>query len=979
MLFFLVSVSTKLFGQFYTTGDDPGRVKWSILKGEHYNVIYPYKTDSLAKRYYNLLESYRPAVMNSLHVNPKKISVILHPYTSSNNGLVVWAPKRMELFTIPPADNAYAQNWEEQLSIHESRHVGQMTYYTRGIFKILSWIIGEQATGVGAGVYPSKWMMEGDAVISETELTNSGRGRSADFMKYYRVSFLNGEYRSFNKWAFGSNIKYAPDIYGLGYLINSSIRLKTNNYSCYNDIADYTVRHFYNPAVRCAAFKKYTGGRVPINFNEAQSSMTNYWREDFEARGEKSNPNFLIPPKRYFFVNYRSMVGNDNSMFLVEESYDKPASLLKIENNSVKPMHSFSSNSNLKMQYSNGNIYWTEPVKNVRWGLESYNELFSYNVVTDKISRLSKKRYYYNPSINDNGDTIAVSNYISSGGSLLMLLDANGKELDSFKVPANGQILESTWTKNGIVCTVITDNGLGVYLFNKNDKTWTEIVKPHNKQINTLRFVEYDKRSLIYFCAEFDGVNNIYAIDLDTRKLIRLTNSRYGAGSPLIVGRKLYYTETELNGNFPAVIDIHDIDTNCGDVFLAQGRIMNDYNYDIADSLSAQARRNFSENSIPFPYNDKNVSRNDYSIEKYNKLSHLFRIHSWAPVYYNVDRLYKSSYDDLYEVVDPGAVVYSQNTLGTAVTMLGYSYRKGKSPVKNAFHAGHFSFNYSGLYPIFELRADINNDDRYRVFLNESKEGKYNVDSVRFLKSPLVDMEALVYIPLSFSRNGWNRAVVPQLSWKFKNNLFFDPSHDKFVATHTLNAALQVYSMRPIAKAAIFPRFGAGAVLKTTLPTSGKLLFSPVAGIRTYFYLPGIASTHGIKLGLQYEKQFVGGKVYFSDNLFDVPRGYNDIVTNTMFKASFDYACAVNFNGLDCGWVAYFKQLQLIPFADYGKYTRGSLKGDLLSVGTDIMLNGYFFRIGLPVGVGFRVAHLKYDKVFDNSSGYFSLLFSATL
>ena len=180
-LVLLVSAS-RLSAQFYLTGEDPSGVKWSMVKSDNYKLIYPNGTDSLAVRYINLLEKWRPYVMAGVKANPRPLPVVLHPFTTQSNGMVTWAPKRVELYTVPPANGLYPQNWEEQLAIHESRHVGQMTIFTKGVFKPLNLLLGEQITGLGVGVYASKWLLEGDAVVAETELTGTGRGRSASFM-----------------------------------------------------------------------------------------------------------------------------------------------------------------------------------------------------------------------------------------------------------------------------------------------------------------------------------------------------------------------------------------------------------------------------------------------------------------------------------------------------------------------------------------------------------------------------------------------------------------------------------------------------------------------------------------------------------------------------------------------------------------------------------------------------------------------------
>jgi hypothetical protein len=79
-------------------------------------------------------------------------------------------------------------------------------------------------------------MLEGDAVIAETELTNSGRGRVASFLEYYRLSFLQNKHRNWDKWRFGSLKHYTPNVYAFGYLINSTIRYRTK-------IMDFKVKY----------------------------------------------------------------------------------------------------------------------------------------------------------------------------------------------------------------------------------------------------------------------------------------------------------------------------------------------------------------------------------------------------------------------------------------------------------------------------------------------------------------------------------------------------------------------------------------------------------------------------------------------------------------------------------------------------------------------------------------------------------------
>ena len=58
----------------------------------------------------------------------------------------------------------------------------------KGFTKVLSYILGEQAPGGVLGLYIPSWFLEGDAVSTETALSNSGRGRTCAFENIFESS-----------------------------------------------------------------------------------------------------------------------------------------------------------------------------------------------------------------------------------------------------------------------------------------------------------------------------------------------------------------------------------------------------------------------------------------------------------------------------------------------------------------------------------------------------------------------------------------------------------------------------------------------------------------------------------------------------------------------------------------------------------------------------------------------------------------------
>mgnify|MGYP001186174142 FL=1 len=221
LLFICLSASISIRAQFMDYGSDPARFKWNIVRLPHYNLVYPQGTDSMAYHYALYLENAYPHIQKTIGKPIKaRFPVILHPANMQSNGMVSWAPRRMELITTPSSDLG-VQRWDKHLVLHESRHVFQTGKVMSGIFKPFYYLIGEQAAGVAAFFLPV-WFLEGDAVGTETAMSNGGRGRLPEFNMAYRAQMLGGDkFYSFDKWLLGSYKNYTGTYYALGYDLTS--------------------------------------------------------------------------------------------------------------------------------------------------------------------------------------------------------------------------------------------------------------------------------------------------------------------------------------------------------------------------------------------------------------------------------------------------------------------------------------------------------------------------------------------------------------------------------------------------------------------------------------------------------------------------------------------------------------------------------------------------------------------------------------
>ena len=74
-----------------------------------------------------------------------------------------------------------------------------MESLNRGFSKGMSFVVGEQFTGIVSSLLPL-WLLEGDAVFAESYLTESGRGRTPSFQKQLKaLTVENGNFYSYDK------------------------------------------------------------------------------------------------------------------------------------------------------------------------------------------------------------------------------------------------------------------------------------------------------------------------------------------------------------------------------------------------------------------------------------------------------------------------------------------------------------------------------------------------------------------------------------------------------------------------------------------------------------------------------------------------------------------------------------------------------------------------------------------------------------
>ncbi|MEA5004912.1 MAG: hypothetical protein VB022_00710 [Rikenellaceae bacterium] len=935
--------------QFYSIGNDPAGKSWREIDMGRFRIIYPQEIDSIAQRYAFLMNSALSHIQQELRADIKPFPVILHPYTTMSNGVVVWAPKRMELMTRPPALRGYSQNWEKQLVLHETRHVAQMTKFSEGIFRPLSWLLGEQIVGLAVGIYIDKWALEGDAVVSETEFSRSGRGRDPEQMIFFKASFLDGDYRNWHQWKLGSGRLYTPDRYSLGYFVHSHIRKASENDMYMGDLTDYLVKRFYNPSASRKAYRNSTGNTIKQHFENIKLQTGSIWRVE-DSLKRPFTPYRRISLRGKDYSSYRSVVKiSPDTLFAIKSDMDEPERLLMIDSAGAEKRVAYMGNRSSYLTYVRGRIYWTEQIPSTRWELESHSVLRCYDVSLSKTFSLSEKASYSNPSFSVTCDTIAVNEYLPGGGSRIVLLRGDDySRICLYSIPDGGQVVESVFYKGGLYATVITESGMGLYRLDFVNGNWTWEVPGQYKYITRLN----RSSDGIVFESDLDGTNNLYCYNPDLKYLQKLTNARFGAFEPCVDSNgDIYYSEYDSRGYFIAKAERSSLKW-------APASFDSPARDDLADLLSREAGY-----CIDTVLVDK---ERKYDSSPFRAGENLFKIHSWAPFYYNVDKIMNLSFGSIYDVVSPGATLYSQNLLGTAVSMVGYSYSGG-------FHAGHMSFRYTGWYPVVELSMDYNTRWKRNIRLIKDIDNKrfQLIDPVE--GAPNFTSSLLAYLPLNFSSGGWNRGFIPSILWRFSNDAYYSIKNYSYNYYQYLSSGIQYYSILNRSSRDIFPKWGYGIVFKLNeVPFSnenyGSLFYS-----RLYAYMPGLLRNHGLKLDFAFQYQNYAGKNYLFYNIATSPRGYDQLYGKRFYSVSADYAIPLYLGDIQISTLLYLKRLQIIPFVDYAYNVGLRENKNMFSAGTDLLLD--FNALNIPLGLS---AGVRYARTAEKKN-FFQMLFNIPL
>lgn len=940
MLIFLSILPYLLVAQYYSVGEDPSGIRWRQINTDNFQVIYPSDFEVKAQRMASILEKVYDYAGKTLQHKPRKISVILHTSTVRSNGFAAWAPARVELFTTPDQE-IYAQEWLEQLAIHEFRHVVQIDKIGSelpGIFKI---ILGEQAAALAIGAYLPFWFLEGDAVVTETALSHSGRGRVPSFEMELKAQSVDKKLFSYDKAYLGSYRDYIPDYYQFGYQMVAGIR---NRYGAesWSKVMNHVARNPLSITAFSQGLKEVTGKNQEGLYKSIFTELQNSWKLKDETLQKTEFE--TITKKQAGYVSYRYPYPlSESTYFAVKYALSDLTRFVIIgpkgtEKTIFTPGNLFEES----ITCGDGKVFWIESKTDVRWAHREFSQLRILNMGTGNVTEKRYREKIYAPCLSSDGQYLAAVKVNNDNRcSIVLLSPQTGEIIKNMPLSNDLFIITPSWAEN--------DTELLAIVLGKNGKSLAKI-NPFSGTINYLLPFTYNeimrpvqRGNFVYYTSTIGGSSDIFALNLDDQTNFSVTSSRFGVRDVQATpdGKFLVYSNYTADGFKVVKMPLNKAHFNVSDPATT-------YNYVLADKLSSQEK-----GIIDFSTMDTTA----FATKRYSKIANLFNFHSWAPVHI----------DSETEEIRPGVSLMSQNKLSTAVTQLGYDYstadKTGKWVAK---------FDYTGLFPVLKLKADYGREKSqyYQITNHVNSSGqivKIDTQLVNF-SYKILNVTGIVNLPLNLSNGKMYRLLQPEFQIGY-SQIWQDASTNKNMFRGTiipLTYRLYAHNLLMLGHQDIQPAIGQIIDMTYRQSPLGDRNYGTIWSAEGTLYFPGLARHHGLKIYGGYQEKQVAEST-FSD-LISYPRGYANLASSQLFCLRTDYVLPLFYPDWSIGKLSYFKRFSLRLFYDQAsamipiQNQRGVKIGEnrytFSSTGAELNADCNILRLMVPAKIGLRTSFL---------------------
>ena len=548
LIILLINTVSGLYSQSINNIQFPPSIGWKQIETEHCILIFPENLEEKASEVAGMIDSFYPAVGASLETETSKWPVIINNSLFYSNAYVLGAPRHSQLYTTPIQDNSFGTgDWLALVWSHELRHIVQNEKMMRGFTEFSDWIAGEYGSSGMFHFALPRWLMEGDAVLTETLVSSGGRGRLAGFERVLRTNSLNRIRYGYFKSSQGSYASYSPHIpswYVTGYHLCVYIR-REYGIDAFNRIMEIAADFSFTPLILNIAVRNVTGEKIETLYNNCLDELTELWRAQLEHR--EITEIETIKTGGDDGCDYYPLGEFENGKIAALRT--SPSSLYTIveisENGTVgelRKINPFDKN----ISFNGTTFCWAETEKDIRWGNRSWSNIRIYTPSSGDYRIITEKTRYLSPSISPDGSRIAAVEITEDLDSYIVVIDAEtGKLASRVAEPAGAFPMQTCWTDDGTGIVYIRQHNWmkSLRLLDPESKINRTLITPDGSSISSPDV----KNGMVYYISEETGLENIHAAPLRREAGDpgpRLIVSRpYGTASPAAEEGRLYFAD----------------------------------------------------------------------------------------------------------------------------------------------------------------------------------------------------------------------------------------------------------------------------------------------------------------------------------------------------------------------------------------------------------------------------------------------------
>ena len=408
-------------------GGNPSSIKWQQINTDTARIIFPAGLDETGRRVATVVHELQKNHSASIGSKLQKVSIVLQNQPAITNGYVSLGPFRSEFYLTPPQNSFElgAQNWADNLTVHEFRHVQQYNNFNAGLSKTFGILFGQQGRALANAAAVPNWFFEGDAVFNETVLTNQGRGRLPDFFNGYQSLFREGKNYNYMKLRNGSYRDYIPGHYEQGYLLVAYGREKYGA-DFWKKVSNEAAA--FKPLIYPwqGAVKKYSGKDYKQFVADAMKFYNDKWQL---AKGP--SPEYLTKVYKNNVTDYKyPYKGEDGSLIILKRSFRKiPAIYRMLPDGTEQRIATRTITNDDYFSYNNGKIVFSSNKFDARWGYLQFSDITLVDVASGASKNITKRQRYFAPDIAHDGLKVVAVDMRTNQTSNIVVMNLHGDKI----------------------------------------------------------------------------------------------------------------------------------------------------------------------------------------------------------------------------------------------------------------------------------------------------------------------------------------------------------------------------------------------------------------------------------------------------------------------------------------------------------------------------------------------------------------------